>query len=122
LAKGNNDWVPDWEAGIGYYLEAFRQLKSLVDEVEGHWYKFQEVTRETNRQQALAEAYRKIELAETKSQQALAEAHEKIVESHKAGMRLHYLGFAIALVLFVLSDYEFHIVGRTVEFLISLWR
>jgi hypothetical protein len=43
LAKANNAWVPDWEAGIAHYMRAFEELKALVHEVEEHWYKFQQV-------------------------------------------------------------------------------
>jgi len=85
LAKRNNAWVPDWEAGIACYIRAFEDLKVLVREVEEHLYKF------------------------------------KIAKTQKHGVRLHYLGIVVAILFFVLGEYQFHVVGRFFGLVVWLW-
>jgi hypothetical protein len=121
LAKGNNDCVPDWEAGILCYLRAFENLRVLTHEVEEHWYKFQEVKKVAELQEKLAEADRKIEDSERKHQQEISMAIHEIAKTHKHSTRLHYFAIAIAVILFIFTDYQFHVVDRIVALVSWLW-
>ncbi len=117
LAKGNNDWVPEWEEGIGCYIDAFQRLKALVEEIEGYWFKFQQTLKENE----LVEAYKKIESAGLTSKEELNNALANLSRGHRHSIRLHYVAIIIALIVFVLTDYEFHIVSRFFEMLASCW-
>lgn len=121
LAKGNNDWIPDWEEGIAWYIKAFKEMNELVHEVEEHWYKFQQEKKEANRQRESAEAFRRIEEAEKRHAAEIINTKKEIAKSHKHTVRLHYFGIAAAFVLFLFGDYQFHLVTRFVEFVTRIW-
>jgi hypothetical protein len=121
LAKGNNEWVPEWEAGIACYLRAFESLKELAREIEDHWYKFQEVTRAAELQRKLSEAYTKIEELEKKHDQASSKTIQEVATTRKHNTRLHYIAFFIAFILFILTDHQFHVVDHICKFAAGIW-
>jgi hypothetical protein len=45
-AKSNNRWDPDWEAGVKALPEAYEKLASLHSEMEGYWYKYEQLKRD----------------------------------------------------------------------------
>jgi hypothetical protein len=104
LAKGNNDLIKDWEAGIACYIKAFELLKELVHEIEEPLYKFRQVTKESDLQQRLEEAYQKIADADMKHQQEICKTREENAKAHKHSARLDYIGIAIALILFIFRE------------------
>lgn len=97
LAKGNNDWLPDWEAGVGCYLQAFTQLKQLIAEVQDYYFKL-------------------------KSHEKIVETQDSVRATHKSSVKLHYAGIVVAFILYVLADNEFHFTANLKALLAASWR
>jgi hypothetical protein len=121
IAKGNNELNSSWEEGTSHLIGALDKLDGLVHEIEGHFYKFQSVTKETSLEKMLAEANKKIEDAEEEHRKDLTNAVETIEKTHKQTIRWHRIELVVALLLFFISfffgEYKFHIVDHLVQVL-----
>ena len=48
-AKGNNRWNDEWEEGVRAWRAAYDKFASLLSEVEGKWYTFEQIERDSAR-------------------------------------------------------------------------
>jgi len=53
-AKGNNRWNDEWEEGVQAWRAAYDKFASLLSELEGKWYAFEQIERDFARDADLA--------------------------------------------------------------------
>jgi len=53
-SKGINLWDPEWERAVSSYVEAFEALSALYSEVEGFWYKYEQLERDSSSSKRMA--------------------------------------------------------------------